>query len=68
MELVEEMGTDLRSIVVFLVAIFDISMSGERMGSNLLFGTVAKLNNASHHLFQQDSKEDLELSEKLHVT
>ena len=40
------------------------------MGPNLLFGTVAKLNNASHHLFQQDSKEelDLELSEKLHVT
>ena len=27
MELVEEMGTDLRSIVVFLVAIFDISMT-----------------------------------------
>ena len=64
------MGTDLRSIVFSLVAIFDISMTGERMGWNLLFGTVAKLNNSTHHLFQQDSKEelDLELSEKLHVT
>ena len=64
------MGTDLKSMVFSLVAIFDISMSGERMGSNLLFGTVAKLNYATHQLFQQDSKEelDLELSEKLHVT
>ena len=64
------MDTDLRSIVFTLVAIFDISKTGERMGPNLLFGTVAKLNNATHHLFQQDSKEelDLELSEKLHVT
>ena len=60
----------MRSIVFSLVAIFDISLTGERMGPNLLFETVAKLNNATTNLFQQDSKEelDLESSEKLHVT